>query len=122
MNGKDRTAHRISWEIHNGQIPEGLCVLHDCPGGDNPACINPLHLKLGTHLDNARDMIIKDQRVEGDHKGEKSGNNKITAQDVPVIRSLRAQGFKLTEIGDLYGIHFSTVSHIAKRKLWAHIE
>lgn len=59
IRGINYPAHRISWTIHYGQIPDGLFVLHNCPGGDNPACVNPDHLWLGTALDNNRDARDK---------------------------------------------------------------
>ncbi len=59
FNGKKTVAHRISWEMANGPIPDGLWVLHNCPGGDNPACVNPAHLFLGTRADNMRDAHQK---------------------------------------------------------------
>lgn len=54
-NGKTIRMHRKSFELWRGTIPEGLCVLHRCPGGDNPSCCNPLHLRVGTKKENSMD-------------------------------------------------------------------
>src|SRR5262245_56458307 len=72
-------AHRLSYILHHGHIPDGMCVLHRC---DNPPCVNPDHLFLGTHNDNVQDKIAKNR----DNFGERNGQAKISASDVQLIR------------------------------------
>ncbi|KKM00856.1 hypothetical protein LCGC14_1800190, partial [marine sediment metagenome] len=82
-NGKHHKAHRISWELHNGKIPKGLLVLHTC---DNPLCVNPNHLWLGTNQDNQNDMYAKNRGKKA--TGEKHGCAKLTWEVVRIIRKL----------------------------------
>jgi hypothetical protein len=69
VDGKSKAiyAHRLSWIIANGPIPHGLFVLHNCPSGDNPLCVNPAHLFLGTQPDNLADARAKGRLVDGTH-------------------------------------------------------
>lgn len=60
--GRSHTAPRISWMIHHGLIPDGICVLHKC---DTPECTNPDHLMLGTQLDNIADCVRKNRQTSG---------------------------------------------------------
>jgi len=64
-------AYVVSWRLTNGPIPDGLKVCHDCPGGDNPNCVNPAHLFLGTQAENIRDMHAKGVADPFGHRKEK---------------------------------------------------
>lgn len=122
-------AHRLSWELAYGAPPENLFVLHKC---DNPKCVRPEHLFLGTHQDNMLDM---NRKGRGDRSGleagrsfpppvrlgEAHGRAKLTVGDVVAIRTARAKGEKLSTIAARYGIHEATVSAIVLRKVWRHV-
>lgn len=109
-----RSAHRVSWELHNGPIPDGMCVLHHC---DVPACVRPDHLFLGTNKDNTQDMMCKGRRP--DIVGERSGAAKLNEAEVRQIRSI--EGHTNQAIADRFAIAQSTVSNIINRKSWRHI-
>ena len=80
INGKTEKAHRISWTLTYGEIPDGLDVLHDC---DNRPCVRPNHLFLGTHQDNMTDMVNKGRSK----KGESNGRAKLTQKEVLQLRA-----------------------------------
>ena len=66
VNGKEEGAHRFSWMLVHGPIPKGLHVCHNCPGGDNPLCVNPDHMFLGTPQEHVKDRVAKGQMLKGD--------------------------------------------------------
>jgi hypothetical protein len=83
LNGEKFTigAHRLSWMLRFGEIPGGLWVLHNCPGGDNRLCVNPAHLWLGTHADNMADMASKGRAACGDRNGSRMYPERVTRGD-----------------------------------------
>lgn len=113
---RSQKAHRISWLILRAVIPNGMDVLHKC---DNPACVNPNHLFLGTDLDNARDRVSKGRQY--DLKGHKHPLTKLTEADVLKIRELATKGFGNTRLGKRFGVCGSAIGHIVHRKNWKHI-
>lgn len=105
-------AHRVSWLLTYGEIPNGLHVLHKC---DNPPCVNPEHLFLGTALDNNRDREAKGRGVR--LYGSDHGMSKVTAVEVETIRNLYATGQYLQrELAEKFGICQSQVSNIVLNK------
>lgn len=107
-------AHRLSWEIHFGRIPEGLSVLHRC---DNRLCVRPDHLFLGFQSDNIRDAWNKGRLVFG----QKQWCAKLTDDDVRAIRILRLRGHSLKFLATKYGVSQSTISLVARYKRWKHV-
>jgi hypothetical protein len=113
--GRYRPAHRAMFEFKNGPIPQGLFVLHRC---DNPICVNPAHLFLGTQLDNMTDCIAKDRN----NRGERNGQHKLTEEMVLEIRRLYDLGQEgYMKLGQRLGIPSSTIRNVIKRKRWKHL-
>lgn len=130
----DLLAHRISWFLHHGEITKNLHCLHNCPNGDNPSCVNPNHLFLGTHAENISDMDRKGRRKSrsGDEhhyrknpetipRGVDSPNAKLTEDAVRKVRLLYAEGNNYCRIGKMLSIDRSLVRKIILRKLWQHV-
>lgn len=116
--GRLMTTHRLAYELLVGPIPHGMDVLHNCPGGDNPACCNPFHLWLGNNLDNVADMIAKGRHHNC--KGEKNFNVKLTAEKVESIRlEYSAGGTSMKALGKKYGVDKKQICNIVNNKHWS---
>lgn len=111
------TGHRYSWYLENGPIPDGLFVCHRC---DNPKCVNPSHLFIGTNIDNVADRVAKGRSARV--RGDKSGMAKITDAQVLELRRLRREGVPLTELALRYGIDRQTVSAIGTGRQRSHVK
>jgi hypothetical protein len=108
-------AARVSWELHNGLIADGLLVLYRC---DVPLCVNPHHLFLGTHLDNARDKYAKGR---GHHaKGEAQGSAKLTDREVWEIKQLSGY-LSQRKIAKAYGMSQAMVWNVQHERNWRHL-
>lgn len=110
-------AHRLSWLIHFGEIPPEMHVCHRC---DNPPCVNPRHLFLGTNLDNRRDSIAKGRFRVG--RGERHRSAKLTEAQVREIRQRRELGDRQEALAAEFGVSGCAISNIHRRKTWAHVE
>jgi hypothetical protein len=131
LNGKQTTAQRVAWELTHGPIPAGQFALHRC---DNPSCVRPSHLFLGTHQDNMADMVGKGRAASGERsawhlypdrvpRGEANGMSKLTADKVRAIRSQHAQRIaSLAVIAAMFGVSRSTAKRIVRRDTWRHIQ
>ncbi len=113
--GKIELAHRAAWRLFKSEIPGGLFVLHKC---DNPLCVNPTHLFLGTQTDNMSDMHGKKRGRQGVSLGEKHGRSKLTTAAVIEIRTSNLSG---TELAKKFGVTPTTVCDVRKRRIWNHI-
>ena len=118
---RKQPAHRFSWALHYGPIPDGLWVLHQC---DNPPCVRPDHLFLGTVKDNARDMA---QKGRGTHyarswpKGEANPRARLTEDVVRIIRARALTGETQSSLGREFGVKWNTIWLIVHERTWRHI-
>jgi hypothetical protein len=98
---KSILAHRLSWRLNMGEIPEGLFVLHKC---DNPGCVRPDHLFLGTNIDNIKDRIMKGRRGSQAHKGKPSPRRRISEAQVIEIKEMFERGETPADLGIYFNI------------------
>ncbi|MBX3543244.1 HNH endonuclease signature motif containing protein [Chelatococcus sp.] len=111
----DLLAHRVSYEIHRGVIPDGLYVMHMC---DNPPCVNPAHLSIGAPSQNSADMVVKGRNRYQAHSGEKNGWSVLTEEKVMAIH---ASADSTAHLARLLGVSESAVRDVRKRRTWTHL-
>ena len=112
-NNKMHKAHRLSYELHKGIIPNGLLVRHIC---HNPSCVNPEHLCIGTAQDNSNDMT----RANRQAKGSSNGRSKLVESDIPLIKGMLSKKISQEKIADIFNINRVQVSSIKLGKTWKH--
>ena len=122
FEGKKVNSHRLAWILTNGEIDDGLWVLHKCKG--NRLCCNPNHLYLGDRSDNMKDAVRDETSniltLEKPY-GEKAGNSKLKESQVLEIRDKLKSGRNLEELSKEYSVDPRNVASIRDRKTWVHI-
>jgi hypothetical protein len=109
-------AHRFSWSMHNNkEIPSGMVIMHSC---DNPLCVNPNHLSVGTHMENTHDMLKKGRHTYIAHVGEKNGKSVLNAK---IVKEIRASSMNHAELGRFYGVSTSCIRGVRTGRTWSHI-
>ena len=108
-------AHRVSWELHHGAIPEGMKVCHTC---DNGWCVRPDHLFLGTQADNLADMRSKG-RGRGAHRGSRNHKSRLTEAQA---RYIKGSARSLRSLAAEFGVSYSSVWLIKTGRNWAWVE
>lgn len=107
-NHKSVRAHRFIYELLVGKIPVGMLLMHSC---DNPSCVNPKHLSIGTDADNRLDSCLKGR----------AAHSSLDAEQVKEIRKLRKEGYLLRELSDLFGVTLENIHYIIRGKIWTHV-
>jgi len=108
-------AHRASWMIHNGDIPDGLYILHKC---DNRKCVNPDHLFLGTKQDNSQDRDSKRRQAFG----ERNGNAKLTETQAVEILRLSRSGCSNPKIAKMFDMSRISIWELVTGRKWGYLQ
>lgn len=109
-------AHRVSWTLTHGAIPDGMCVLHRC---DNPPCVRPSHLFLGSQADNVADMVAKGRQ----HYGENTGGVVLTDGQVgDILKEYATRARSVLSLAEQYGVEEATLRAIVNGQTWTHVE
>lgn len=116
--GKQKYAHRVSYQLFHSKNPGKKFVCHKC---DNPVCVNPDHLFLGTQKDNIRDMSNKGRGRGQFLRGEGNKNTKLTEENIPIIRKQYKEGASLYRLGIDFGVSAKSISSIIQRESWGYI-
>lgn len=112
VDGKTLDAHRLSWKLHNGEIPKGMLVCHAC---DVRLCVNPSHLFLGTHQDNYDDAFLKGRMLPP----PKNNSFKLDENMVSKIRSMYVPGvFGYKKIAKLFNVTKTTIRDVVKKRTY----
>ena len=106
-------ANRVAYALEHGSVPDDLCVCHRC---DNPACVNPAHLFLGTHGDNARDKVAKGRATAP--RGEANHNAKLTDD---AVRAIRASSERIYVLARRYGVSDIIIARVRNGTGWKHV-
>jgi hypothetical protein len=110
------SSHRFSWELHNKKsIPDGMVVMHSC---DNPKCVNPNHLNIGSHKDNTQDMIAKGRKVVVAPLGNENGKAIINAE---IVKAIRQSNLSHAELGRQFNISSNCVRGVRTGRTGSHI-
>lgn len=115
VDGRRIGAHRISYQLFRGPIPNGMQICHHC---DNPRCCNPDHLFIGTPTTNMRDKMNKGRGFLPDVKGENHGNSKLNRSKVLEIRYLRSQNWRTIALAKRFGVSPSAICCVLSGRNW----
>lgn len=121
VSGRMVLAHRLAYQLGVGPIPDGMHVLHQC---DNPCCINPAHLSLGTRSQNMKECSERGRaRIPKPVKlGEENGAAKLHEVDVRSIRRLLDSAWTQRAIAERFGVSQQTIANIKSGKVWGHVK
>ncbi len=118
FGSRQELAHRVAFKLFIGKLPTKMMVCHSC---DYPACVNPMHLWLGTQSDNMKDMVLKKRNggfTKNPLRGEKHSNAKFTKKDIENIRKKAKKGISNSSLATQFGTNYKYIWKIINGLVW----